>query len=188
MRKGINILVGLLVLAYPISVYFGLNYFQPKTMGLGLVVFMLLRFFVQGKQLLKLSTQLLPILIIGSILGLAVYLSNSSLLLKLYPSLISLSLFIVFGYSLWQPQTTIERIARLTEPDLSNDGIRYTRKVTYVWCGFFIINGSIALYTALFSSIQFWTFYNGLLSYFLIGLLFAIEYCVRIVLKGRGKI
>ena len=188
MKRLLNILVSLLVIIYPISVYFGLSYLQPKVMGLGLVGLMLVRFFAQGKQLLKISSQLLPILIVGCLVGISVYFSNSSLMLKLYPSLISLSLLVVFGYSLWQPQTMIERIARITEPDLSAAGVRYTRRVTCVWCGFFVINGSIALYTSLYTSMEIWTFYNGLLSYLLIGALFATEYSVRMILRRRGHI
>jgi uncharacterized membrane protein len=188
MKGLLNILLSLLVIIYPVSVYFGLSYLQPKIIGLGLVGLMLLRFFAQGKQLLQISAQLMPILIVGTLVGLSVYFSNSSFMLKLYPSLISLSLLIVFGYSLWQPQTMIERIARITEPDLSAAGVHYTRQVTYVWCVFFVVNGSIALYTSLFSSLEVWTFYNGLLSYLLIGALFAIEYSVRMMLRRRGNI
>ena len=109
-------------------------------------------------------------------------------LLKLYPSLISLSLLLVFGFSLCQSQTIIEKIARISEPDLAEAGVRYTRRVTYVWCVFFILNGSAALYTALFSSMKIWTLYNGLISYLLMGTLFAVEYSVRIILKRRGTI
>ncbi len=188
MKRLLNILVSLLVIIYPVSVYFGLNYLQPKMMGLGLVGLMLLRFIAQGKQFLQISSQLLPILIVGCLVGLSVYFSNSSLVLRLYPCLVSLSLLIVFGFSLWQPQTMIERIARITEPDLSNAGIRYTRQVTYLWCAFFVINGSIALYTSLYSSLEVWTFYNGLLSYLLIGVLFVSEYSVRTILRRRGSI
>ena len=84
----------------------------------------------------------------------------------------------VFASSLWQPQTIIERLARLQEPELPQSGIDYTRKVTKVWCLFFVINGSIALYTC-FQPLEIWTLYNGLLSYVFAGLLFAGEWVVR---------
>ncbi len=188
MKRLLNILVSILVIAYPLSVYFGLNYMQPKMMGLGLVGLMMLRFLVQAKHILQLSSQFLPIILLGCTLGIAVYFSNSQLLLRLYPSLISFSLLLVFVSSLWQSQSAVERIARITEPELSVAGVRYTRKVTYVWCVFFLINMSISLYTCFYSSLKVWTFYNGLLSYLLIGCLFSIEYCVRIVLRRNEKI
>jgi uncharacterized membrane protein len=59
--------------------------------------------------------------------------------------------------------------------------------VTQVWCLFFLCNGGVALYTALYSSLAFWTLYNGLIAYVLMGLVFAIEYGVRqLVRRGNG--
>ena len=55
----------------------------------------------------------------------------------------------------------------------------YTRRVTQVWCGFFVFNGSLALLTALYASDGVWMLYNGLLAYVLMGILFAGEWLVR---------
>jgi uncharacterized membrane protein len=77
----------------------------------------------------------------------------------------------------------VERMARLTEPDLPPEAIGYTRKVTQVWCGFFVINGSIALGTAIWASPEVWTLYNGVIAYVLMGLLFGGEYLVRLRFK-----
>jgi len=52
--------------------------------------------------------------------------------------------------------------------------------VTQVWCGFFMLNGGIALATALWSSFEIWSLYNGLIAYLLMGTLFVGEYLVRI--------
>ena len=79
----------------------------------------------------------------------------------------------------------IERFARIQEPDLDHEGVIYTRKVTIAWCLFFLSNGLIALYTVFYSSIEIWTLYNGFVSYILMGLFFAVEYLIR--LKVRGK-
>ncbi len=56
---------------------------------------------------------------------------------------------------------------------------RYTRRVTQVWCGFFVLNGGLALCTALWASDAGWALYNGLVAYVLMGLLFAGEWLVR---------
>lgn len=188
MKKTLNILLSLLVVVYPLAVYFGLHYLQPKFIGLSLIVLMLLRFLSYGSQLKQISKEVYPLLILGVLVGLTVSISNDPLVLKLYPCLISLSLLLVFGGSLWQPQTFVERIARITEPNLSSAGVNYTRKVTYIWCAFFIFNGSIALYTAFYSSLEVWTIYNGFISYLLMGTLFASEYGMRLFLKKRGSI
>jgi uncharacterized membrane protein len=48
-----------------------------------------------------------------------------------------------------------------------------------------MLNGAIALYTALFASMAQWSFYNGFLAYLLMGVLFAGEYCARRHFKRR---
>ena len=102
-----------------------------------------------------------------------------SLPLKLYPALINAVLLVVFAASLAFPPTAVERIARLSEPDLPPSGVAYTRRVTQVWCGFFVLNGALALATALWMSDRAWALYNGLIAYGLIGLLFGVEWLVR---------
>jgi len=57
--------------------------------------------------------------------------------------------------------------------------VRYTRRVTQIWCLFFILNGTIATFTCLHGDMALWTLWNGLLSYLLIGLLMAGEWLVR---------
>jgi 3-hydroxymyristoyl/3-hydroxydecanoyl-(acyl carrier protein) dehydratase len=61
----------------------------------------------------------------------------------------------------------------------------YCRKVTYVWCGFFIINGSIAAWTVFSGSDALWSVYNGGISYILIGTLFAGEFMVRKMVQKK---
>jgi uncharacterized membrane protein len=81
---------------------------------------------------------------------------------------------------LFSPPPIIERFARLQHPNLPASGIQYTRKVTLVWSLFFLINGCIALGTALWCSFAWWSLYNGFISYLLMALLMGIEYIVRI--------
>ena len=66
---------------------------------------------------------------------------------------------------------------------------KYCKKVTIVWCVFFIINGSISVITAfsdkIFAnvdeelSVKIWSIYNGGISYILMGLVFIIEFIIR---------
>jgi uncharacterized membrane protein len=88
-------------------------------------------------------------------------------------------MLILFGATLFQPPTMVERFARLQEPELSPTRVRYTRHVTEAWCVFFVINGVIAGYTAAFASREAWALYNGLVAYLLIGAMFAGERLVR---------
>jgi uncharacterized membrane protein len=67
----------------------------------------------------------------------------------------------------------------MTEPDLPESGVRYTRAVTRLWIGFFIFNGCVALGTAVWASDEVWILYNGVVAYLLMGVLFAGEWLVR---------
>ena len=113
------------------------------------------------------------------VLATATLLVNDERLLLLWPVGINLGLLLLFGASLLKPPTMIERFARLLHPDLPAEGVRYTRRVTQVWCAFFIVNGSIAAYTALATSREAWVLYNGLIAYLLVAALFCGEWLVR---------
>ena len=63
--------------------------------------------------------------------------------------------------------------------------MRWTRRVTEVWCVFFILNGSIALYTALYCSMQVWALYNGLIAYVLMGILLGGEFVLRRIYRQK---
>jgi len=73
----------------------------------------------------------------------------------------------------------VERLARLQEPELPTAAIRYTRRVTRVWCLFFIGNGLFSGWTVWHGDLALWSLYNGLISYLLMGALMAGEYLIR---------
>jgi uncharacterized membrane protein len=114
------------------------------------------------------------------------FLANQLLPLKLYPVLVNAVMLGVFATSLRHPPSAIERLARLREPELPPEAIAYTRKVTIVWCAFFVGNGAIALATALWASDRTWAAYNGLIAYVLMGVLFAGEWLVRQRVRARA--
>ncbi|MPM92043.1 hypothetical protein SDC9_139177 [bioreactor metagenome] len=115
----------------------------------------------------------------AAVLAAAAWLSQDALMVKLYPVWVNIVMLAVFGFSLIRPPSVVERLARLREPDLPPSGVRYTRRVTQVWCVFFVLNGAAAAVTALFCSDAVWALYNGLLAYVLMGCLMGIEWGVR---------
>ncbi|AOY01461.1 hypothetical protein [Jeongeupia sp. USM3] len=123
----------------------------------------------------------------AALLGVAALVSRSALPLTFYPVLVNAVLFAVFAASLVRPPPVIERLARLTTPDLPPEGVAYTRRVTRVWAGFFVLNGGIALWTTTQPHAT-WALYNGLIAYVLIGTLGAGEYLVRRVVMHRHGI
>lgn len=105
----------------------------------------------------------------------AIVLTNSELLLRLYPSLVNLGLLIAFGATLVRGPSMIEKFARLGKPDLPPGAVRHTRRVTQAWCVFFLLNGAFSAYTALYWSRASWSLYNGAIAYLLIGVLLIAE-------------
>ncbi|OYT86248.1 MAG: hypothetical protein CFE50_02515 [Pseudomonas sp. PGPPP4] len=164
----------LLGLAYPFAVYFGLQHLSPRLFAAGLGALWGLRLLQPGLNGLQRGTALVAL---GFCLLLA--LSDAAVLLRGYPVLLSLFLLAVFGLSLLRGQPLIERLARLREPELPPRAVRYTRRVTQVWCLFFLFNALTAAGLALWAPLAWWTLYTGVIAYGLMGLLFAGEWLVR---------
>jgi uncharacterized membrane protein len=174
-----HLIVGLLTLLYPLLVYFGLGHWEPRYLALLLAAVAIARALATRDTMWRVASAGALLLAAVSVWG------NHALPLKLYPVLVSAVLLTVFGASLLHPPTAIERIARLREPGLNAAGVSYTRTVTQVWCGFFVLNGGISLATAVWASESVWALYNGLIAYGLMGLLFAGEWLVRQRVKAR---
>jgi uncharacterized membrane protein len=143
-------------------------------------------FVLQRKLTNNMRHSLYPAMLLAIGCALASVFLNHAGALKLIPVVINFACLIGFASTLRHPPSMIERFARLQEPDFSDTAIAYTRKVTMVWCGFFLLNGSASLYTALFTDMATWTLYNGLIAYLFLGLLFIVEYCVRLRVKARA--
>ncbi|ENV4252933.1 hypothetical protein ACFJ88_004193 [Vibrio parahaemolyticus] len=179
MRQLLTGLSAIVLFAYPFAVYFGIDKFGLNLVGGLLIAALLLRLFVANKtplqefKFLALTTGAVGILLVA--LGM-VFKQHGWL--KFYPVVVNVCILCVFAFSLKQPQSIIERLARLQEPELPPSGVAYTRKVTMVWCVFFVLNAVFALYTC-FLPVKIWTLYNGLISYLLAGSLFAGEWIVR---------
>ncbi len=169
--------------AYPLIVYFSLGQVEPRYLALLLLVLGGLRWMVGGAQVLQARWLALAALLLAG----STALLNQSLPLKLYPVLVNLVLLLVFATSLMRGPSVVERIARLQEPELDAHGQAYARRVTEVWCGFFVLNGSIALATALWASAETWALYNGLIAYLLIGALMGGEWLLRRALRARHE-
>jgi uncharacterized membrane protein len=187
-------LIAVLILAYPVLVYLGLSQLDVRVLAFILLALAIARvagiFGFGNKQGgdAPMRTQMIFAALILAIVAASSFIFESTEALRFYPVLINGLFLVLFALTLRTPPSMIERFARLSDPHLSPEGVVYTRKVTMIWCGFFIMNGSIALYTTLLSSLDVWAFYNGFLSYCLMGLLFGGEYLVRLRMKQRHAV
>lgn len=124
-----------------------------------------------------------PLTIIA-ILSMAALLDGSQYI-RATPVAVNIVLLISFGSTLRrgkpeQPvMPMIERFARLQESHLSPEQMAWCRLWTWIWCAFFIFNGSTALVLAIWGTMKWWALYNGLFCYGLSGSLFAIEWTMR---------
>ncbi|MCX4247048.1 COG4648 family protein [Paraliomyxa miuraensis] len=186
----LTILWTVLTVTYPLVVYVGLRAWPPHV--LALVLLTLLGGMIGLRRLASRgvsgSTEgvagpagggaLRWSLLAAALLVLAAVLRQGAFI-KAVPVLVSGSLLLVFGWSLRGEQSFVERLARRQEPELSPAKVRYCRRVTVVWCCFFVLNIAITLGLAVSAPLSWWTLYTGVIAYALIGGLFAVEYVVR---------
>ncbi|BDC81175.1 hypothetical protein [Aeromonas hydrophila] len=192
MMRWLSWLAGGALLLYPLAVYWGLTHAGQTPLLLGLLLIFSLRLL---PGLLKGRVRLGPLpewLWLGRLLaciGLGLTLLSALFSarhwLLYYPLAVSLALLCLFGWSLTRPMSLVERLARLQDPALPPAAIGYTRRVTQVWCGFFVINGALAAFTIWHGDLALWSLYNGLISYALMGGLMGAEYLVRRCLLKR---
>ncbi len=170
---------------YPFLVYFSLTHLGPRLAGLGLILLACSRLLVgSGKGIAMMA---IPAVVAAILLSLLTILLDSGAFLLYYPLLISLGMLLLFGLSLKFPPPIVERLARLKDVDLPAAAVAYTRKVTVVWCVFFVVNGVISLATIMHADMEIWTLYNGFISYVLMGGVGLAELAVRRhILRGKA--
>ncbi|EAM7299168.1 DNA gyrase subunit B [Salmonella enterica subsp. enterica serovar Give] len=175
----IPLLTGLMLLAWPTLIGFGLahNSLQWLLPVMALVLLRRLRQARRNAGPMRYVVQCVALA--GIALCAASYLLKTHQWLLFYPVVVNLVMLAVFGGSLWTAMPLVERLARLRKPNLPPAGMRYTRKVTVVWCGFFTGNGAMALFTVLHGDMHLWTLWNGMVAYILMGTLMATEWLVR---------
>lgn len=171
-KKLISVLLTILMVCYPFAVMWAIQHDQLFLMSGLLIAVAVIRFFLSKDQIF------LPLTIFALLCGTLTLLLQNALWLKFYPVLMSLGSATLFAYTLIRPPTMIERFARLHQPDLPESGVRWTRQVTKVWCGFLVFNALVALITV-FLSTQIWALYNGFISYVLMGILLLGEFVLR---------
>lgn len=170
----------LVVAAYPLVVYLGVSRWSPRTLALvlaaALLPGLLLRLRTARREdlwpVIRVPLSLLAVFALGAATG------DARFFLAL-PVLVNLGLLANFAASLRGPVSLVERFARLQDPALPPAEAAYCRKLTVVWCGFFVVNAAVSAALALWAPVAWWSLYTGLIAYLLIGLMFTVEFIVR---------
>jgi uncharacterized membrane protein len=173
------LVVGLGV-SYPLLVWAGVRHLDPRALAALLAAALVLRAatLLRGERRAALGRILPPFAAIGVLAAVTAALDDARALLFL-PVLVNAALLYGFGRTLWTPPSMVESFARLQVADLSDAEVDYCRTVTAVWCGFFVVNGAVAAGLAWSAPLAVWAAWAGLLSYLLMGALFAAEFVYR---------
>jgi uncharacterized membrane protein len=179
-------------LAYPVVVYLGLTRSNPRTIAVVLLALWIILIPLRGLrgragQLRTVVGPLLPATL--PLLGAALF--DDGRFLLAVPVVVNLALLVGFAVTL-RPgsRPMVERFARLQESALPEDAIAYCRAVTWVWCGFFVINAAVAGILAV-TTVAGWALYTGFLAYVAMGSLWVGEIVVRKIRfrrYGRGAV
>jgi uncharacterized membrane protein len=168
-------------LAYPVLIYAGLSYFEPRTVALALGAGVLIRVvsIARAREGVSVGRLLMAPCAVAVVLVVTAFVNTGRVFLFV-PALINAALLVSFAHTLRRGPSMIETFARLqVEDDLEEAEVAYAVSLTRVWCVFFFFNGLVAVALAVEASVAVWAFYTGFLSYILMGTLFSIEFLYR---------
>ena len=193
-----KVLFAALSVLYPALVFCGLVFWNisPRRLSLLLIGLAFVLFFnktqekKKASELAASSLKDYALVVLMLTCGAVSFFADSLVFLEFYPVLVSLSLLAFFCVSLWKKPSFAFRMAclgdrRLVVSPERNFVERYCDRVTFAWCLFFVFNALVATATVFVGDSKIWSLYNGLISYILIGLFFAIEWMIRKMMQKK---
>ena len=113
--KSVTFTQILLWLAYPLVIFFGIQYLQPRYVALLLAMLLIIRWRNEAKNLLSGMSKIYVTVFAALLLAVVLTtITNNETLLRLYPALVNAGMLFIFGYSLKFPPSIIERFANTT--------------------------------------------------------------------------
>lgn len=179
MKTLLRILSTTFVLASPWVLYWTLTQERVDIAALTLVGWVVVRtipvLLSAKREQLAAALRLPAIALVFALLGWA---SDNGTWLLILPSATQAAFGVTFLRSL-AGTPLIEHFARMVKPTLSDAERAHCRAWTRVWGGYLLLLAALGLGFAKWTALGVWTLYSGVVSYLLVGALFAVEYVVR---------
>jgi uncharacterized membrane protein len=181
-----------LKIAYPVVILAFWRFGSPRFIGLALLGLLWLQRWTGAGSIASLVARLTrwewAAALAMSALSAAIAVTDSETLLRVYPITVNIAMLVAFGATLRSGgPSMVEKFARVRRPHLDERTVRYTRRVTQVWCAFFSLNACASAATMMWGSRALWSLYNGAVTYLLVGVLLAAEFAWRHAFVLRGK-
>jgi uncharacterized membrane protein len=166
------------ILAYPVLVHLSVLAGSPPLAGLALVA--LYCGFTYRALAQRRAWAWLALPLVAAAAAWLVHLDAQRYALALPPIVLPAAMALWWAPTLRAGRTPfVTQIARTLRGELSPEHAAYTRGVTVMWVGVFVLLALAAAATALWGSPSLWSHVTNLFSPLLIGLVFAVEYAYR---------
>lgn len=174
-------LAGILLLAYPGAVHWALLAGRNDLAVLALLLLCLSFAALFVSYAGRLSMVSAAVVAVVSVTLAASLLQGSTFPIVLLPLMLNAALCWMFGRTLGPGhEALITRFARLVENgDLPPEVVRYTRRLTLVWCLAFAAFALEVALLAAFAEPAVWSLFANVVNYLLVTALFVIEYGYR---------
>jgi uncharacterized membrane protein len=179
MKLVLRIISALFLLASPWVLYWTLSRQRVGVAALTLVGWVIIRtipVLLSAQREQRAAALRLPaIALIFAVLG---WLFDNHTLLMVLPSATQATFGLAFLRSL-AGTPLIEHFARMVKPELTSAQQAHCRAWTRVWGIYLLVLAALGLVLARWATLTVWTAYVGVVSYVLVGVLFAVEYLIR---------
>jgi uncharacterized membrane protein len=179
MKTVLYIISTLFMLASPFVLYWTLSHQSvgfAALLLLGWVVVRTIPVLLSAKSEQRRAALQLPA--IAAVFASLGWISNNGTWLLVLPAATQATFGLAFLRSL-SGVPLIEHFARMVKPELSVPEQAHCRRWTRIWGYYLIVLAAIGLVLARWATLATWTVYVGIVTYVLVGVLFAVEYIVR---------
>ena len=188
MKRVAGIISALFIVASPWVLYWTLSQQRVGFAAILLIAWVIVRtipVLISAKREQQAAALQLPaIALVFAFLG---WISNNGTWLLVLPSATQGTFGLAFLRSL-SGTPLIEHFARMIKPELSGAELAHCRSWTGIWGVYLLVLAATGLALARWATLTVWTVYVGVVSYVLVGVLFAIEDLIRkIRFRDYGK-